>query len=280
MRSRYINPFTDFGFKKIFGSTNAKEILIDFLNQVLGGEEEIQDLTYHNLEKLGNSKSDRSSIFDIYCTNNKGERFIIELQNASQRWLKDRSIFYATYAIQEQSVKGKSWDYELKATYTIVIMNFPLMDGDPRYHKVVKLMDTHTHKVFFDKLCFVYLEIPNFALELDELNNDFDRWIYVLKHMHRLQDLPDALKSKIFKKVFEIAEIANLTREEMKTYNKSQKASWDNYALLESAKMEGREEVMTTMVIKLFKAGVSLDKISEASGLSMDELKIILDKNT
>jgi predicted transposase/invertase (TIGR01784 family) len=217
MQPRYINPFTDFGFKKIFGSANAKDILIDFLNQVLGGEEKIQDLTYNNLEKLGNSKNDRNSIFDIYCTNEKGEHFIIELQNASQRWLKDRSIFYSTYPIQEQSVKGKGWDYELKATYTIVIMNFPLMDGDPRYHKVVKLMDTHTNKVFFDKLCFVYLEIPNFTLELDELNNDFDRWIYVLKHMHRLQDLPDKLKTKIFEKVFDIAEVSNLSKDETDT---------------------------------------------------------------
>jgi hypothetical protein len=106
-------------------------------------------------------------------------------------------------------------------------MNFPLMDGDPRYHKVVKLMDTHTNKVFFDKLCFVIIkgvpsrkigtEIPNFTLELDELNNDFDRWIYVLKHMHRLQDLPDKLKTKIFEKVFDIAEVSNLSKDETDT---------------------------------------------------------------
>jgi hypothetical protein len=65
MQPRYINPYTDFGFKKIFSSANAKDILIDFLNQVLGGEEKIQDLTYNNLEKLGNSKNDRNSIFDV-----------------------------------------------------------------------------------------------------------------------------------------------------------------------------------------------------------------------
>ncbi|MCC5931296.1 MAG: PD-(D/E)XK nuclease family transposase [Cyclobacteriaceae bacterium] len=86
------------------------------------------------------------------------------------------------------------------STYTIVIMNFSLMDGDPRYHKVVKLMDTQSHQIFFEKLCFVFLDIPDFTLELDELTNDFDRWIYVLKHMHHLQDLPDTLKTKIFEK--------------------------------------------------------------------------------
>ncbi|MCC5931300.1 MAG: Rpn family recombination-promoting nuclease/putative transposase [Cyclobacteriaceae bacterium] len=222
------------------------------------------------------------------------------MQNASQRWLKDRSIFYATYPIQEQSVKGKGWDYELKATYTIVIMNFPLMDGDSRYHKVVKLMDTHTNKVFFDKLCFVYLEIPNFTLELDELNNDFDRWIYVLKHMHRLQDLPDKLKTKIFEKVFHIAEVSNLSKEEMRAYSKSQKTIWDNYAVMESARLEGMERGMEKgiekgiekgrqvgreegreegIVIGMNRAGVSIEKISEATGISIDEINKILAEN-
>jgi predicted transposase/invertase (TIGR01784 family) len=120
----FINPFTDFGFKKLFGTEFNKELLIDFLNQVLGDRERIQDLTYLNTENLGSTAADRKAIFDLYCENEKEERFIIELQNVKQQYFKDRSIFYSTFPIQSQAPKGKDWDYYLKAVYTIGILNF------------------------------------------------------------------------------------------------------------------------------------------------------------
>jgi predicted transposase/invertase (TIGR01784 family) len=95
MREKYINPFTDFGFKKIFGTEYNKDLLIDFLNQVLGDREQIKDLTYLNSEKLGKTQSDRKAIFDLYCENEQGDKFIIELQNVPQQYFKDRSVFYA-----------------------------------------------------------------------------------------------------------------------------------------------------------------------------------------
>ena len=101
IKEKYINPFTDFGFKKLFGSEFNKDLLIDFLNQVLGDREQIKDLTYLNTEKLGKTQNDRKAIFDLYCENEKGDRFIIELQNVAQLYFKDRSIFYATFPIQE-----------------------------------------------------------------------------------------------------------------------------------------------------------------------------------
>jgi predicted transposase/invertase (TIGR01784 family) len=120
-KEKYINPFTDFGFKKIFGSEYNKELLIDFLNQVLGERERIQDLTYMNTENQGKTQWDRKAVFDLYCENERGEKFIIELQNVAQLYFKDRSIFYASFPIQEQASKGKDWDYYLKAVYTIGI---------------------------------------------------------------------------------------------------------------------------------------------------------------
>ena len=101
IKEKYINPFTDFGFKKLFGSEFNKDLLIDFLNQVLGDREQIKDLTYLNTGKLGKTQNDRKAIFDLYCENEKGDRFIIELQNVAQLYFKDRSIFYATFPIQE-----------------------------------------------------------------------------------------------------------------------------------------------------------------------------------
>ena len=113
MKSRYINPFTDFGFKKLFGEEASKPMLIDFLNSLLP-ESKIVDLTFKDKDKLGNTEADRKAIYDIYCENNVGEKIIVELQKAKQNYFKDRTIYYATFPIQEQAEKGE-WNYQLKA---------------------------------------------------------------------------------------------------------------------------------------------------------------------
>ena len=176
-KERYINPFTDFGFKKLFGTEFNKELLINFLNQVLGEREQIQDLTYLNTENLGNTETDRKAIFDLYCENEKGEKFIIELQNAKQQYFKDRSIYYSTFPIQSQVPKGREWDYYLKAVYTIGILNFSFPDhvGQERYLREVQLIDKETHEVFYDKLMFIYLEMPKFRKSEGELISQFDK---------------------------------------------------------------------------------------------------------
>src|SRR5690606_34386145 len=169
-REKYINPFTDFGFKKLFGSAFNKELLIDFLNQVLAEREQIHDLTYLNTETQGRTSSDRKAVFDLHCENDRGDRFIIELQNIGQLFFRDRSIYYASLPLQEQAPRGGNWDYCLKAVYTIGILNFVLPDlQGPRYKREIRLMDQATYEIFYDKLTFIYLEMPNFQKKEDEL---------------------------------------------------------------------------------------------------------------
>ncbi len=198
--------------------------------------------------QFGNTKADRKAVFDLYCENEKGEKFIIELQNARQDFFKDRSIYYATFPIQSQAIKGKdaegrSWNYHLKAVYTIGILNFSFPDKkENRYIREIQLMDKQTYEVFYEKLTFIYLEMNRFKKGEDELDTRFDQWMYLLKNLYRLQEIPVRLQEKIFNKVFEQAEIAKLTKEEMRAYEESQKAYWDNYSIIETAKNEGRQE--------------------------------------
>jgi predicted transposase/invertase (TIGR01784 family) len=105
LKDKYINPFTDFGFKKLFESEPNKDLLIDFLNSVLPPHHRIKDLTYTKNEYLGSVEIDRKAIFDLYCTAENGERFRVEVQKAKQNWFKDRSVYYATFPIQEQAQK-------------------------------------------------------------------------------------------------------------------------------------------------------------------------------
>ncbi|MDX2301422.1 MAG: Rpn family recombination-promoting nuclease/putative transposase [Microscillaceae bacterium] len=284
---KYINPFTDFGFKKLFGTEFNKDLLIDFLNEVLGDREKIKDLRYLNTEKLGKNKQSRKSVFDLYCENEKGETFIIELQNIGHKYFKDRSIYYATFPIQEQALKGKEWDYYLKSVHTICILNFGFEDEEDihRYYREIKLLDTQTYKVFYDRLSFYYLEVPRFAKTEEELETNFDKWMYVLKNLHQLEKIPKALQNKIFKKLFNEAETAHLTPEEMKAYEQSLKDYWDEYSILKSAKelakeegklegkLEGKDERNHEIALMMKKNGEPIEKISKYTGLSKEEIE-------
>lgn len=253
MAERYINPFTDFGFKKLFGEEANKDLLIDFLNEVLREEQDkIVSLTFLKPEQLGGRKFERKAIFDLYCKNENGERFIVELQKAKQDYFKDRALFYSTFPIREQAEKG-DWNFELKKIYTIAILDFVFDEdkNDPdKFLYFVKLSDIETHSVFYDKLTFVYLEMPKVNKPLEALESHFDKWLYVLRNLNHLERLPEKLQEQIFHKLFSQAEIANLSGHELEDYEESLKVYRDLKNVIDTAendgwkrgKIEGREE--------------------------------------
>ena len=241
---RYINPYTDFGFKKLFGTELNKDLLISFLNALLHDKPEITDLTYMNTEHLGEGIVDRKAVFDVYCRLADGSRIIVEMQKAEQQYFKDRSIYYSTYPIREQAPKGK-WDYRLEDVYTVGILNFTFPDGeypsDSMIHEI-KLKDVEDNHVFYDKLTFVYLEMPKFNKSEDELETMFDKWMFALSNLARLLERPKALQERIFSRLFEQAEVARFTPQERNEYVASKKEYWDSYSVVTTSYNKGRAE--------------------------------------
>ena len=244
--SRYINFYTDFAFKKIFGTEANKDLLISFLNALLEleNDKEIVDLTYLNTEQLGKNFSERRAIYDVYCQTREGGRFIVEMQNAKQDNFKDRSIYYSSFAIQEQGKKGSkklSWDYKLSPVYVIGILNFVMDETEKSTDKVitkVSLKDDDNRE-FSDRLHFFFLEMPKFRKEESELSTSIDKWLYVIKNLNRLQDKPAALTEGIFKKLFEVAEIAAFSKNERYDYEENLKNYLDWINVMRTAKNEG-----------------------------------------
>ena len=113
MKAKYLNPFIGFGFKKTFGEEASKPLIIDFLNALLPKTDQIVDLTFKNNEQLGQTDFDRKEIYDIYCENDKGEKYIVELQKAKQDYYKERTIYYSTFSIREKVERGE-WNYNLR----------------------------------------------------------------------------------------------------------------------------------------------------------------------
>jgi len=270
IKEKFINPFTDFGFKKIFGSEPNKDLLIDFLNELLKTKEKIKDLTYKKTENLGSTDADRKAIFDLYCENEKGEKFIVELQKVKQQFFKDRSLYYATFPIQEQAIKGE-WNYQLKAVYCVGILDFVFDDQDKDKLVVdeIKLISTKTGKVFNDKFTFVYVQMPNFIKTENDLETHEDKWFYLLKNLHKFDKIPAKLQDKIFKKVFKIAEIAKYSSDEKQRYIDSLKFYLDLKNSLDYAKYEREIEI----TIELIKNGVSNEVISISTRIPIDEIE-------
>src|SRR6478735_7540383 len=206
----FIDPFTDYGFKRLFGWPDNKILLIDFLNAVLQPERRIINLNYINTEQLGLSKWDRKSVFDVYCEDEDENKFIIELQRIKENFFKDRSLFYSTIPIRNQAKVGE-WDFRLKQTVAICVMDFTFDDSDPSETiQVVKLINTVTGKVFNDNLVYWYLEMPKFKKSINELSSRRDQWFFVLNNLSDLKEIPLSLNTdSIFKHLFMEAEISN-----------------------------------------------------------------------
>lgn len=281
---RYISLLTDFGFKRIFGTDPNKDLLIDFLNSLFDGEQVVKDVTYLNSEHVGDVHSERKAIFDVYCENEKGEKFIVEMQNASQQYFKDRSLYYATFPIREQAQKGGLWNYELKHVYVVALLNYDMTESsfakDTINHDI-GLLDKQTHKVFNDKLTFKYVEISKFDKSIEELKSNYDKWIYVLQNLSRLDRQPMYLQTAVFTRLFKQAEIAGFTRTELREYEDSLKAFRDMKNTLDNAKKEGIEEGLIKgernkaieIAKNLLEMKMPFETIMKATGLSMEEVK-------
>lgn len=275
MKAKYINPFTDYGFKKIFGEEASKPQLIDFLNALLPNTNKIIDLSFKNSEQLGLSDADRKAIYDIYCESENGEKFIVELQKAKQNYFKERTIYYSTFPIREQAEKGE-WNYNLKAVYCIGILDFTFDDyeNEPEKSEVVHRikLKNQNGKVFYDKLTYIYLEMPNFNKSEIELETRLDKWLYFIKHLEDFQTIPDIFKDEVFINAFEKAELAKFGQKDLYDYEMNLKVYRDYKNTVDTAFDEGKIEGKIEVAKSAKRMGFSTSDIIKLTGLSEGEI--------
>ncbi|ELA09305.1 hypothetical protein MOMA_02830 [Moraxella macacae 0408225] len=286
--TKFINPFTDYGFKKLFGEEASKPFLMDFLNSLLPQKHQIADLIIKNSERIGRTDFDRKTIYDVYCESVTGEKFIVELQRAKQTFFKDRTLYYSTFPIAEQAKKG-DWNYKLKAVYCVSILDF-LFDANKDDTEViysVQLKDQN-NQVFYDKFTLIYLQMPNFNKTENELETQLDKWLFFIKNLEDLQHIPAIFKNSLIEEAFDKAKIANFNQQEMMNYRDSLKAHWDNFSVVTSAIEEGIEIGMEQGVKQGVEQGkkqqaidiaknlkalnTPIDTIMQATGLTFDEI--------
>ena len=236
----FINPFTDFGFKRIFGQEINKDLTIDFLNLLLDGERHITDLTINNPEMQPETEAERLVVFDLYCESDDGTQFIVEMQAARQNFFLDRSLYYQSRAIVAQGEKGKDWCYDLQPVYGIFFMDFTMSECSG-LRTDVALMNMKTNKVFNPKLRQIYLEMPRFTKEANECENDFERWLYLIKNMKMLKRMPFKAQRAVWDKLLEVADVASLNKDEKALYDRALKNYRDYHSIMETAQMDGHK---------------------------------------
>lgn len=262
--------------------------MLSFLNNLLVGEKEIVDITFLDKEQPAIYEDDRSLIYDVYCKTTDGEYIIVEMQNKEQPFFKKRSIYYVSEAISRQGERGAEWKYSIKAVYFVAFLNFRLDDIGMKFRTDACLMDMESRAVFSPDIRMIYLQLPYFDKTADECDNDFERWIYVLKNMEALNRMPFAAKDSVFAKIAEIADISALSKEERMKYDEGIRKYRDticvmDYAVeqgekrgfdrgmekgMEKGEKKGRYEVARNLIAM----GLSKTAVMQATGLSNEEI--------
>jgi predicted transposase/invertase (TIGR01784 family) len=267
--AKYINPYTDFGFKKLFGEEGNKDLLIDFLNQLLPPHHQIEYLNFKNPENLSDLSAERKAIFDIHCVAVSGERFIVEMQKAKVKYFKDRSLFYVTFPIRDQAQQGE-WNFKLDPIYFVALLDFEYDEAEEKrkFRRDVVLKD-QDGEVFFDKLHFRFLQMPLFKKQENELQTKFDKWCYFLKNLESFDHIPEILKEPIFQKAFGTAELANLTPEQRSIYEENLIQYWGMKSALETAVEDRLIEVAKSAILE----GANDNFIAKITSLSLEQIQ-------
>ena len=296
----YVNPLTDFGFKKIFGD---EEVMKAFLTDLLRPVSPITKIIFLDKEMQPDNSLERGVIYDLRCKTENGGEFIVEMQNRGQTHFSDRIIYYLSRSIAPQGDKGVvetitedgkkkniSWDFELEPVIGIFFLNFHLKGFEPRLLRTVKFKVEESGELFSDKMEAYTIELPCLNKSEEECSEDLEYWTYILNNMETFQSqLPFISKKSIFGRVGDLASLANMATPEREKYQRSldrYRTTAATYAYerqlgidmgreegREEGRKEGRKEGVLATARNMKAAGIASSVISECTGLSEDEIK-------
>ena len=272
---RYLNPLTDYGFKKVFGE---KDIMIAFLTDLLNPKSPIEDVIFLDKEMTADSEDMRGVIYDLRCKTQDGGEFIVEMQNKGQTHFSNRILYYLSHAISEQGEKGGMWDFELHPVYGVFFMNFHMKGLKPQAIRTIQLKVDETGEVFSEKLKAFTLELPDYKDKPTEYpKSQIEYWLYNLVNMETMTTtLPFQSQQPIFEKMGGISELVHMSPEDRNRYMYSLNKYRTNLSVMKNEREEGREEGARMQALESAKQ-MKADKmpvniIQKYTGLTPEEI--------
>lgn len=296
--AKFIDPKSDYGFKVLFGTVANKELTIGFLNSLL--DKQIQDITFQNVEMLGENTGNTKVIFDLFCETEDGECFIVEIQKKKQQYFSDRVLYYASFVIQRQAqmerkriqaangTEKKRWKYQFNKVYVVCFLDF-IMDAryPDKYRWDIVRMDRELKEPFSETLNEIYLELPKFKLDFTECDTPYERFLYILNHVEIMNKIPKHIweNDDFLKKLKSAVEVERMSLDERLAYELSLSVERDWYACMDyryeegveqgkqEGKLEGKLEGLYLTATNMKKRGIDLQIIVDCTGLSMEEVE-------
>lgn len=305
-RYRYVDPMTDKGFKILFGSEGNEDLLINLLNSIIPGAE-IVDLTYRNTEHQGVSEEDDKAIFDVYCEDKDGVRFLVEMQNWSQHYFNKRAVYYSTYAIQDQAAKEKrhqkktlgkdNWDYNYAPVYVVCFLSFNMKRTpddlikikQDEYLSFYRYIDIETKEELGDGTTLVFIEMNKFQKQFQECHKKKERWLCSMKNMKGQLEVPEGVTGTELETLYSKGEIAALPQNKKLNYityimsrndelnSRAEQLADAREEGRAEGRVEGRAEGRAETIRKMLAAGLPADAIAAALDITVEECEAYRD---
>ncbi|WP_264718827.1 Rpn family recombination-promoting nuclease/putative transposase [Wolbachia endosymbiont (group A) of Lasioglossum morio] len=296
--SKFLDPKNDVSFKRIFGTEKNRDILIHFLNDILGftGKNEIKDIEFLSTIQDPDIAAKKQSIVDVLCRDSTGAQYICEMQVAKTKGFEKRAQYYAAKAYSRQADKGDQY-HNLKEIIFIAIADCVLFPNKSEYKSKHTIRDEDTNEHDPKDFYFIFIELPKFPKNKeDQLENIVEKWVYFFRYADETseEELEKIIGSDvIIKKAYEELNRFNWSEKEFIAYEQEIKRILDEQAVLaqklddatEKGREEGKEEGIQIghekgrkaekieVAKNSLKAGVSIDVIAQITGLSIDEIQ-------
>ncbi len=304
--SKYLDPKNDIAFKKIFGSEKNKDILLHFLNNILGSfkDSPIVDIDFSSTTLTPKIDKKKLSIVDILCKDEKGAFYIIEMQVSANHGFEKRAQYYTAKVYSDQAMVGEEYQ-NLKRVIFIAISDYVIFSEPENvdYKSEHAILNQKTKEQNLKDLCFVFIELPKFHKTKEELSSVEEKWCYFFKHAHETttEDLEKVIgKDHIINKAYTVLNQHYWTKKELMSYDKIKRARRDHLAILqyklneeeakglkkglEQGKIEGKLEGKMELAKRLLQNGIGMDLLVQSADLSKEQIeelkKYIFNENT
>ena len=269
----YVDAKNDIAFKKLFGNSAHKEILISFLNSVLERAEgaKIVDVIINDPANLPEIRDLKSSIVDVRCIDQLSHQYIVEMQVISQPYYAARAQYYSALALGKQLVPRQPYK-DLVPVIFVGVLNFSLF-SNPSYLTHHFILDSETHERSMRHLEFHFIELPKFNLQENQLNTILEKWVYLLKNADIMQAPPASFKESELDAALDILEQSHWSIAELEAYERYLDGIRSEIDRLESVKQEGEYKKTIEIALELLRDGLDVARVAKITKLSIEQIE-------
>jgi predicted transposase/invertase (TIGR01784 family) len=276
---KFVDPKTDIAFKKIFGNEAHKNILIEFLNEILELDAPIEDVVISNAYQVPRLKGLKETTLDVKATDKLKREFIVEMQVEKETAFAKRAIYYSSKAYSQQLKKAQKY-HLLKPVIFLGILDFNMFEHDEVISRHL-ILNKKTMQHDLKDLEFNFIELQKFTKSESELETVAEKWIYFLQHADDLDRVPENANTPALQEAYEVAAQHTWTREELDIYEAQEFKIAVNENVIETARMEaklegkleGKLEEKFAIAKNLLATGLDIETISKVTGLTQAEIK-------